>query len=83
MTHAQASCQVEASSRAKYGTPKRPWMTFGRFYTGSSYIKSGVAILMENDAQFQNGFGAMVHSTVACSYDLNQKKALSATITSN
>jgi hypothetical protein len=36
--------------------------------------------LIERDAQFQNGFGAMVHSQVICKYDMKEKTVLDVTI---
>jgi hypothetical protein len=79
-THVQASCKVEASRQARYGTPVWPWGVFGSFYKGNTYITSGTAIAVEPDAQFQNGFGAMVHSQVTCTYDLRAERVLSVDI---
>jgi hypothetical protein len=76
----QVACQIEAEKRAKYGTPKWPWLPFGSFYTGTSYITSGKAIAIEKDAQFQNGFGAMAHATVICFYDLNTNQVVDVSI---
>jgi hypothetical protein len=60
---AQFACKLEAGQRAKYGDPKFGWLDyFDRFHKGDDYPKTGIAILIENDAQFQNAFGAMVHS---------------------
>jgi hypothetical protein len=58
---AQTDCQYESKKLAKYGEPKFPFLAFSTFYTGDAYIKSGMAIFVEKDAQFQNGFGAMAH----------------------
>jgi hypothetical protein len=63
--------------------PTSAWFPFGRFYTGDNYLKTGIVVLIERDAQFSNGFGAMVHSTVTCTYDLNRKKVVNATIAPN
>jgi hypothetical protein len=82
-TGVQAACQVEAENEAKYGTPKWPWLSFGSFLKGDSYIHSGIAVAIEPNAQFQNGFGAMVHSTVTCKYDLNAKKVVDVSIEAN
>ena len=70
----EVACKMEANRRAKYGNPEWPWIPFGTYYKGDTYIKSGTAIAIEKDAQFQNRFGAMVHSTVTCSYDLGAQK---------
>jgi hypothetical protein len=72
-SHAKSSCQIEAEKLAKYGSPKWPWVAFGRFYNDGSAVKNGTITLIENDAQFQNGFGAMAHSSVTCTYNLNTK----------
>ncbi len=64
-------CQRAAENSAKYGTPKFPYSSFGSYLKGSDYIATGKLILVEDDAQFQNAFGAMVHSTVKCEYDMN------------
>ena len=70
----QVGCKIEAENRARYGSPKWPWLAFSSYIPGSDYIKTGRVIAVEKDAQFQNGFGAMVHSRVVCHYDLNTGK---------
>ena len=81
--NAQASCEIEAEKRARFGSPKWPWVPFSTFHTGDEYVRTGTAILIEKDAQFQNVFGAMAHSTVICTYDLAQKKVLDVSIGPN
>lgn len=76
-----ASCQIAAENQARYGTPKWPMLPFGTFIGGSDYVKKGVAIAIENNAQFQNGFGAMVHAKVTCFYDLNAQSVKDVIIT--
>jgi hypothetical protein len=70
----QVRCKQAAKDRAKYGSPDWPWLAFGSFYKGNNYVTSGTAIAIERDAQFSNGFGAMVHSQVICRYDLRAKR---------
>jgi hypothetical protein len=70
----QVNCKHEAMKRAQYGDPKFPWL--------DQYPKIGIAILIEKDAQYQNGFGAMVHSEVKCTYDLRAKQVLNIEISS-
>jgi hypothetical protein len=78
---AQTDCKFEALTHAKYGDPKFPWLSyFDTFRKGDQYPKTGIAILIEKDAQFQNGFGAMVHSEVTCTYDLRAKRVLAIDI---
>ncbi|MGH9806371.1 MAG: hypothetical protein ACRD9W_03780 [Terriglobia bacterium] len=79
-TKVQVECKEEANSEAKYGTPEWPWLPFGSFLKGTDYSTSGIATAIEADAQFQNGFGAMVHSTVTCRYDLRAQKVLDVSI---
>lgn len=80
---AKASCQIEAEKLAKYGSPKWPWVAFGHFYNDGSAAKSGIITLIEPDAQFQNGFGAMAHSTVTCTYNLNTKIVTNVVVGAN
>lgn len=56
-------------------------LPFETFIGGSDYVKKGVAIAIENNAQFQNGFGAMVHAKVTCFYDLNAQSVKDVIIT--
>ncbi|WP_395495816.1 hypothetical protein [Acetobacter sp. KSO5] len=75
---ARVTCQMEAEQGAKFGTPVFPsvWSggSFHSFLNGSDYPKKGYAILIENNAQFQNQYGAMVHSTVFCKYNFKSGK---------
>jgi hypothetical protein len=77
---AQVACKDEAADRAKYGTPEWPWFAFSSFYPGTNYSTTGIATLIEPDAKFQNGFGAMARSRVICQYDLRTKKVISVAI---
>ena len=79
-TRVQVDCKDAAEKQARYGTPKWPWLAFGKFLRGDDYMKKGVAIAVEDDAQFQNGFGAMVHSMVTCTYDLRANRVLNVAI---
>jgi hypothetical protein len=69
------ACRDEANKQAKYGDPTWPWafLMFGTFHKGDNYPKTGIVTLIEHDARFQNGFGAMAHVNVTCTYDLNAK----------
>lgn len=81
---AQSACKDEAEKLARYGSPKFPWLYFfDTFNRGNDYPRTGIAVLFEKDAQFSNAFGAMVHSTVTCTYDLNQNKVLNVSIAGN
>jgi RNA polymerase subunit RPABC4/transcription elongation factor Spt4 len=63
-------CKEQAKKQALYGTPVWPSRAFDYFLKGNEYVTSGMAVAIEPDAQFQNGFGAMAHSHVRCTYDL-------------
>jgi hypothetical protein len=76
----EVDCKMQAEKQARYGTPVWPWLAFGSFYKGTNYVSSGIAVVIEPDAQFQNGFGAMVHSQVECTYDLGARRAISVDI---
>ncbi len=79
--HMRSACKTEANDRAKYGTPVWPWPAFGHFFRGNNYVTSGIAVAVEPDAQFQNGFGAMVRSRVVCTYDLRTNRVVDVVIT--
>ncbi len=83
MVLAQSACEMEAKTLAKYGTPKFDTVPFGSFYMGDSYVKMGVATLVEKNAQFSNAFGAMVHTRVICRYDLNSRVVIDARVEAN
>ena len=68
---------MEANNQARYSDPTWPWLSFGSFYGGKEYVTSGIAIVIEPDAKFQNGFGAMVGSRVMCTYDFRNEKVIS------
>jgi hypothetical protein len=53
---------------------------FSSFNSGTNYSSTGIATLIESDAKFQNGFGAMVRSRVVCQYDLRTKKVINVSI---
>jgi hypothetical protein len=80
----QFDCKEKGNSEARYGTPEWPGFfsggAFGSFRRGTDYVTTGIVTAIEPDAQFQNGFGAMVHSTVVCKYDLKSKTVISVDI---
>jgi hypothetical protein len=77
---AQVDCQIQAAQYAKYGDPKFPSFAFDTYHVGNDYVRTGIAALIEPNAQFQNGFGAMVHSEVTCTYDLRAKRVVDINI---
>jgi hypothetical protein len=80
ITRGMVSCQVAAKKLAKYGSPIFPFFSFSHFRPGADYVRSGIAILIEDDAQFQNGFGAMEHTSVSCRYDLNTQRVVDVSL---
>ena len=72
--YVKVACERETESKARYGTPKWPgfWQggSFGSYIPGTDYVSTGNVTAIEPDAQFQNEYGAMVHSKVICKYDL-------------
>lgn len=80
MTDAKVQCEMTAENMAKYGEPEFPWIAFGTYLKGNHYIEDGKVVLIEDDAQFQNGFGAMVNSTVRCVYDLRTEQVVDMNI---
>ena len=79
----KVECKMEANARARYGKPDWGpllYPDFGTFLTGTNYVSSGIAVAIEPDAQFQNGFGAMVHSRVTCTYDLRAGRVINVDI---
>jgi hypothetical protein len=68
-------CKLAAQDTAKYGSPTFPFVPFGTYYSGRSYLDSGTATLIEKDASFKNGFGADERVSVICRYDLKADKA--------
>ena len=73
-TEAEVKCKIAANKLAKYGTPEWPWLAFQNLASGTDYAENGEATLIENNAKFQNEYGAMVHTRVGCDYNLRTKK---------
>lgn len=70
------ACESEAKNLAKYGTPKFSFPPFPRYFKGQLYIVTGRATLLDDDAQFQNGFGAYENVMARCQYDLKTDRAI-------
>jgi hypothetical protein len=71
-TYMSVKCRQAAEEVAKYGTPE---FSPDTYRVGRSYIDSGTAVLIDNNARFQNGFGASVHVIATCFYDMKQDRA--------
>ena len=76
MVSAKTDCQLAADDRAKYGDPDWPWVIFGKYKGGEDYVKTGKILIVEDDVKFENGFGAMRKTTVACRYNLKTKTVM-------
>jgi hypothetical protein len=72
---AQVACRSRANEQARYGTPEWPTFFFSHYYPKIPY-STGIAVLIEPKAKFQNGYGAMAHTQVVCWYDLNTEKVI-------
>lgn len=75
-SQAQVHCKIAATDAAKYGTPEFHWpFYFGSFRRGDDY-RSGTVTVIDDDGQYSNGFGAIVHARTTCTYDLRQKRVV-------
>jgi hypothetical protein len=65
----QHQCLEAAKRSAKFGTPVFPdwWKAFDKLALQQP-AELGTVRLLEDDAQYQNGFGAMAHVQVVCDY---------------
>ncbi len=73
-------CKAAAQASARFGDPEFPWLPFGTFLNGDSYVKTGIVVAIEPRAQFFNGFGAKVNSRVTCRYDLSRMAVLDVNV---
>ncbi len=70
---AQVACKSRANSMASYGNPDWPGLPFRETVSGTQAPRTGIITLMEDQARFQNGFGAMARVVVLCSYSLRDR----------
>lgn len=70
------ACKQYADDQAHYGEPRFSASPFSTYETGKSYVDTGLVLLEDKGAEFQNGFGAMEHMEVQCLYDLNSEKVV-------
>jgi hypothetical protein len=83
MTTARVACRMAADKLARFGDPQWPTLYFHSYIPGGDGPETGRIILIEPDARFQNGFGAMAHTRVACHYDLRDERVLDVQISNN
>jgi len=76
MTEAHTSCKRAARKLSRYGDADLPFFSFESYFPYENSAKSGKISLIENNARFQNEFGAMEHVKLKCAYDLKTKKVL-------
>jgi len=74
MNEARSDCRREAQKLARYGDAQLPSLPFLSYLTTESSIDTGKISLVENEARYQNGFGAMQHTIVTCIYDLDARE---------
>jgi hypothetical protein len=77
----RSKCRSAIDELAKYGDPDwGGWLSlpFGTFYTGDSYLTSGIVHVVDEQVKMQNGFGAMVRTEAHCKFDLKQGKVIDA-----
>ena len=75
-------CWKQAADMAKYGTPEFPSLFYFSSFRPGTDFSTGKVTVIENDAKYQNGFGAMARSRVVCDYDLNTHKVINVKIDS-
>ena len=73
MNEARSDCKREAQKLARYGDAQLPSLPFLSYFPPESSINTGKISLVENEARYQNGFGAMQHTIVTCIYDLDAR----------
>jgi zinc-ribbon domain len=71
----RVKCESAAEDIAKYGKPEFPFLPFSTYRVGRSYVDSGNAVLIENNAKFKNGFGASENVIATCFYDMRNDQA--------
>jgi hypothetical protein len=68
---ANAACKIAADHQNKYGDGTWHWgWSFGKFYRGDDYVKSGVMKVIDDDIMFPNRYGGKVRSNVLCTFDM-------------
>lgn len=77
---ARWDCERKTTAMAKYGEPKWPKYPFEGYRVYKTDQAAGRIVFAEDDAQFQNGFGAMAHVRIDCEYDLKSKKVTNVDI---
>jgi hypothetical protein len=76
MFGARFDCRSAAERLARFGKPQWPDQFFTRFKPGADATDSGKILLFEPEALFQNGYGAMAHTRLACEYDLAAQRVI-------
>jgi len=67
----RSACKRAAQEAARFGEPELPWRSFNSIQgTREEFMRDDIIYLIEDDAQFQNGFGAMQNVKAVCKYSL-------------
>jgi hypothetical protein len=74
--YAGGLCSSEVDDHVKFGSPKWPWVKFGKFRTGSDFPRTGEIWVIDDEVQIQNMYGAMARTTVQCNFDLASRKVI-------
>jgi hypothetical protein len=83
LIHWRVGCMMAAKEAARFGEPTFPSHYFSSFHGKGDYVGTGFAVLIEPDARYQNGFGAMAHSHVECTYDIAGDKVTNIEVDGN
>jgi hypothetical protein len=81
----QTACKagVETATKSEIRWPSPYFAYFRGSEATKTAVESGVLLLIEPNVQYPNELGAMLYSTITCSYDLNQHKVAGLTVSSN
>jgi hypothetical protein len=80
LTKGKTSCKIAAKGMARFGDPDFPFFAFGSYFSSERSFETGRIELIETEAKYQNGYGAMQRTRVKCIYDLANKKVLDVII---
>jgi len=74
---ARQRCESAAARQANYGEPEFPFFSFTSYYSDEKAIEKGKVTLLEDQAKFENQYGAMAKVEARCIYDLESKSVVS------
>jgi len=77
ITMAQQRCETAADRQANYGEPEFPFIAFSSYLPDEEAFEKGKVTLLEDQAKFENQYGAMTKVEARCVYDLKSKSVVS------